>query len=111
MWVSLGDALEMAREAGMIDGDEAAATASVSLKKPASTEVPAVVGRRVNSNETTQPGTKPTSPADGRGRATHSPAPPQRRVARPMLSVIIDNGPHFRPPRRHAPALRVASNR
>lgn len=41
---------------------------------------------------TTQPGKAPASSAEGRGRATHSKAPPQRRVARPMLSVIEGGG-------------------
>lgn len=61
-------------------------------KRGPDAETPGQVLRRNIVDETTQPGKAPASSAEGRGRATHHTAPPQRRVARPMLSVIEGGG-------------------
>ena len=95
MAVTLGEALLSAIAKGMILGDEVAGTrldAVNGSKRGPDAETPGQVLRRNIVDETTQPGKAPASSAEGRGRATHHTAPPQRRVDRPMLSVIEGGG-------------------
>lgn len=78
-WISLGDALEMALEAGMIDGVESGGTLSDAYEDAIKWEYAALTTR-------------------------DAPSPAA------YCHLVVDNGPHFRRPRRQMPALRVASS-
>lgn len=96
VWKTLGESLEAALASMMNDGEGRAATRSdAEIAKKGADAKPAQVKEEIV--QTTQPahGTA-ASPAKSRGRPTHSPAQPQRRVGRPMLFVIdggIGGGP------------------
>lgn len=104
-WKTLGESLEAALASMLNDAGEGGGETlpdAVKLRKGAGTEAPASACQ----GDTTLPVQEVHT---SRRMAVTTPNGLPHPVA--AIRLVVDNGPHFRPPRRHAPGLRVASSR